>query len=70
MSLDLCASTRAWVARPASPRELVDPGDRLKAEGYGSFVADQHLRPNGVRAAAGACICARVLHKGRSHEDW
>ena len=44
MSLDLCASTRAWIARSASRRELVDFGDWLEAERYSSFVADQHLR--------------------------
>ncbi len=44
MSLDLCASTRAWIARSASRRELVDFADWLEAERYSSFVADQHLR--------------------------
>ena len=44
MSLDLCASTWAWIARSASRRELVDFGDWLEAERYSSFVADQHLR--------------------------
>lgn len=41
MSLDLCASIRAWIARAASRRELVDFGDWLEAERYSSFVADQ-----------------------------
>ena len=44
MSLHLCASTRAWIARSASRRELVDFADWLEAERYSSFVADQHLR--------------------------
>ena len=44
MSLDLCASTRAWIARSASRRELIDLGNWLEAERYSSFVADQHLR--------------------------
>jgi site-specific recombinase XerD len=44
MSLDLCASTRAWIARSASRSELVDFGYWLEAERYNSFVADQHLR--------------------------
>lgn len=44
MSLDLCASTRAWIARSASRRELVDFAGWLEAERYSSFVADQHLR--------------------------
>ena len=44
MSLDLCASTRVWIARSASRRELASFGDWLEAEGYSSFVADQHLR--------------------------
>lgn len=30
MSLDLCASTRAWIARSASRRELVEFGDWLE----------------------------------------
>jgi hypothetical protein len=44
MSLDLCASTRAWVARSASRRELGDFAHWLEGERYSSFVADQHLR--------------------------
>lgn len=44
MSLDLIASTRAWVARSASRRELLGFGEWLEAERYSSFVADQHLR--------------------------
>ena len=34
MSLDLCASTRAWIARSASRRELVAFGNWLEAERY------------------------------------
>lgn len=44
MSLDLCASTREWIARSASRRELVSFGDWLDAQRYSSFVADLHLR--------------------------
>lgn len=44
MSLDLCTSTRQWIARSASRQELVDFGHWLEAERYSSFVADQHLR--------------------------
>ena len=44
MSLDLCASTREWISRSASRRELADFASWLEAERYSSFVADQHLR--------------------------
>jgi integrase/recombinase XerD len=44
MSLDLCGSTWAWIARSASLQELLSFADWLEAERYSSFVADQHLR--------------------------
>jgi len=44
MSLDLCASTRAWIARSLSRPELLSFADWLDAERYSSFVCDQHLR--------------------------
>ena len=44
MSLDLCASTQAWITQSLSRLELEDFGNWLEAERYSSFVADQHLR--------------------------
>src|SRR5580700_9812999 len=44
MTLDLCASTREWIARSASRSELLDFGDWLEKERYPSYVCDQHLR--------------------------
>lgn len=44
MTLELCASTRVWIARSPSRRELLDFADWLEAERYTAFVCDQHLR--------------------------
>jgi hypothetical protein len=44
MTLELCASTRDWIAHSASRREFLDLADWLEAERYTAFVCDQHLR--------------------------
>ena len=44
MTLELCASTRDWIARSPSRQELLDFADWLESERYSAFVCDQHLR--------------------------
>jgi integrase len=44
MTVELCASTRDWIARSPCRRELLDFADWLEAERYTAFVCDQHLR--------------------------
>jgi integrase/recombinase XerD len=44
MTLDLCASTRDWIARSPSRQEIEDFAGWLKAERYTDFVCDRHLR--------------------------
>jgi len=44
MTLDLCASTRDWIARSPSRQEIEDFAGWLKAERYTDFVRDRHLR--------------------------
>jgi integrase/recombinase XerD len=44
MTLDLCASTRDWIARSPSRPEIEDFAGWLKAERYTDFVCDRHLR--------------------------
>jgi integrase/recombinase XerD len=44
MTMDLCASTRDWIARSPSRQEIQDFADWLKAEHYTDFVCDRHLR--------------------------
>jgi integrase/recombinase XerD len=44
MTLDLCTSTRDWIARSPSRQEIQDFADWLKAQHYTDFVCDRHLR--------------------------
>jgi hypothetical protein len=62
MTLDLCASTRDWIARSPSRHEVQDFADWLKAQHYTDFVCDRHLRRLCLLELRGPSRSSRIHH--------